>query len=560
MVTKSTAPRVSLRVKVSLLIIAIVTAAMIIQSVIMARAGTEPVDRWLTALYTILAVIVLSFIGVRMGRGFFKRHEKLLDVTRAWLRGNLGVRIDDTKSDDLGTLAENLDQLAEHLEEDEEDLSRLSQSNTRLTDQVRALAVVEERNRLARELHDSVKQHLFSLAMTASAISTRFAEMESMPDDVKEMVDEIVSASQNAQRETTRLIEDLRPGSLEERGLEAALNDYTLLFGAQEHLLIYLDVHCNDKLLNPPVAEALYRVAQESLHNVARHAHATRVDVVLQCIDDRVMLKIEDNGVGFETHRVRQGMGFGNMHERLLGVGGRLMIESQPSIGTTVTAEVQLKGEPQPPAPEEAEGKVTAQFSHWSWLGQKLVIPVGQTWPWLPDEEERHLTRPLLGPETAPLFIRKERNIFALRQRFTLRNEVQRHPICTIIRERTGYTWEMNNATWDVQHMRGLYGRSLLKRNGQPLAAYQYQGRQMNTWTEIVYQTQTYNLVYGKENTNIYKLLDGMGCEYAEMDKVSMTVQIYHEIPFQLLMMMVVRVLDEISVSAFSQVDVKSSL
>ena len=90
---------------------------------------------------------------------------------------------------------------------------------------------------------------------------------------------EIVNAAQSAQRETTRLIEDLRPGSLEEQGLAAALNDYTLLFGAQEHLLVYLDVQCNDKTLPPAAAEALYRVAQESLHNVARHAHATRVDV-----------------------------------------------------------------------------------------------------------------------------------------------------------------------------------------------------------------------------------------------------------------------------------------
>ena len=104
------------------------------------------------------------------------------------MRGNLNVQISDPLPDELGLLSENLDQLASHLEEDEEDLKRLSQSNTRLTDQVRALAVVEERNRLARELHDSVKQHLFSLAMTASAIKARIADLDNVPDDIHEMV------------------------------------------------------------------------------------------------------------------------------------------------------------------------------------------------------------------------------------------------------------------------------------------------------------------------------------------------------------------------------------
>ena len=105
-----------------------------------------------------------------------------------------------------------MDLLAGHLEQDEQDLDELQERNARLTDQVRALAVVEERNRLARELHDSVKQHLFSLAMTAGGIRTRFDALRDVPADLAEMVREVETTAQAAQREMTRLIEDLQIG------------------------------------------------------------------------------------------------------------------------------------------------------------------------------------------------------------------------------------------------------------------------------------------------------------------------------------------------------------
>jgi signal transduction histidine kinase len=508
----------------------------------------QPRNQLLLFVGSFLTVLAISVVSYFVSRTFIQRLEKMNAVTQAWLRGNLAVRIDDTADDELGLLSENLDLLAGHLEEDEEDLNRLSQSNTRLTDQVRALAVVEERNRLARELHDSVKQHLFSLAMTASAIKTRFESLDYMPKDVVEMVDEIVNASQNAQIETTRLIEDLRPGSLEERGLAAALNDYTLLFGAQEHLLVYLDVHCNDKGLSSAVAEALYRVAQESLHNVARHAQATRVDVELLCAENRVILKIEDNGIGFDTTRTRQGLGINNMQERLLGVGGRLTIESQQSIGTKVEAEVRLNTQVESLHEPVITQPGSADPTQWSWLGQRLVVPVGQIWPWLPDDEDRHLTEPTIPPESSPLLIRRETRFLALRTLYTLRNGEQRFPICRILREKAGYTWECNAATWDLRHVQGLRGRSILFRNGQPLAAMQYQGRQMHTWSQVVYHSRSYKLTLNPSNTDVYTLENDGGNVYAEIRKSDMTVQIHQSVPTTLIIMVVTRFLDEASV------------
>jgi signal transduction histidine kinase len=209
-------------------------------AIISLRAFHKDIDQNLPLLF-VLATLFSMFTGTIMVRPLAHRLKRALDISQTWMRGQLSLHIRDTQQDELGLLASQMDVLAEQLQQDEQDLTELRQRNVRLTHQVRALAVVEERNRLVRELHDSVKQYLFSLAMTASAIRTRFKEMDEVSDELVEMIIEVETSAKTAQRETTRLIEDLRPGSLQERGLVETLNDYTLLFGAQENLLIYLD-------------------------------------------------------------------------------------------------------------------------------------------------------------------------------------------------------------------------------------------------------------------------------------------------------------------------------
>jgi len=451
------------------------------------------------------------------------RLDRLLDASRAWLRGNLALRVDDARPDDVGLLSEQLNLLAEQLEEDEQDLDELRERNTRLTDQVRALAVVEERNRLARELHDSVKQHLFSLAMTASALRARFDTLDAIPPDLADMAREIEADAQNAQRETTRLIQDLRPGSLQEQGLAKALNDYTLLFGAQEHLLVYLDVQGDDKLLLPPSAtEALYRAAQEALHNVARHARATRVDVHLHVLPERATLLVEDNGIGFDTTSARRGLGMTNMQERVMNIGGRLTVESQVGIGTMVMAEVGL---PHPLSPQAAIGpsaqdRPRPTFSNWAWLGQKLVIPVGQTWPWLP-ADRIHLREPLIEAKGQALRVRRSGGFLGLSRGYSVQFEQQLKPLLRFHHSRAGYEWEMDGASWALRSIRGVSGRTVLTRNQQALAAVQYQGRQMNTWSEIIYDNHGYRLVYVKDKagTKLPDEAEIQGCGFVLTDE-----------------------------------------
>lgn len=494
----------------------------------------------------VLGTGLLTALGVRLEMSTLShRIDHLAHVTQAWLRGSLSVRVRDATRDKLGAIADQLDMLVENLEEDEEDLARIRVSNARLTDQVRALAVVEERNRLARELHDSVKQHLFSLAMTTSAVRMRIESLDEVPQDLIEMVNEIETSAQTAQQHTTRLIEDLRPASLQERGLVEALNDYTLLFGAQEHLLVYLDVRCKNVRFAPSITEGLYRVTQEALHNVARHAKATRVDVTLNCRGNRVELTVEDNGVGFDTQQARQGLGLSNMHERLLEIGGRLQVESQPGSGTTIRAEVEI-------VPEDGERFMPASEvprprpNGWTWLGQKLVIPVGQSWPWLPADEERHLRSPLIEPAQGPLTLKPARRWLSLRKTYVLQKPEVHTTHLVLHRDRDGYEWHTSEGNWHIKHIRGLHGRAVLMRNEQPLAAMQYRGRQMDTWTEIVYDDRIYQLRYGQEDHRTLHLIDPADTQWLMAD--AREIRLNQACPRPLLALVASRIIEELQI------------
>ena len=543
-------PRITLQHKLTLSHAAVTLAAVLVaEGMALALIAGRPSQGLRVLLVTIGAALVGLLLGALVSRSVTRRLARALEVSRAWMRGNLSLRIADPVADDLGLLAGQLDLLAEHLEDDEEDLGQLREHNTRLTDQVRALAVVEERNRLARELHDSVKQHLFSLAMTASGVRAHYDAQQGAPADLAEMVREIETTAQAAQREMTRLIQDLRPGLLQDRGLGAALNDYTLLFGAREHILVYLEVQGNDALLPPPVAEALYRVAQEALHNVARHARATRADVHLRCIPEQVALTIEDNGVGFDATQTHQGLGLANMQERMMDIGGRLTVESRPGIGTTVLAEAAL---PHPlgvrPEIVRLDGDCPSPtIENWAWLGQRLVIPVGQTWPWLPADRV-HLRRPLVDSGTEPLVVRREPGFLGFMRGYTLQLGQGRSPFTRVHPSRSGYEWEAQGASWALRRVRGLSGRMVLTRNGQPLAAMQHQGRLLNTWTEVVYDGRGYRFFCTKDAPSTCLLVDEAGDECLSVTGSDpFQIELRRALPLPLLVMVTMRFADEMA-------------
>jgi NarL family two-component system sensor histidine kinase LiaS len=531
----------------SYVLVALAAVAAVEGGLALIGAGTwKPLD-WTRLLGIALLAMLL---GLLASRSTTRRMQRMRDVSQAWLRGNLALRIADPGTDSLGQLAGQLDLLANHLAQDEKDVQELRERYTRLADQLSALAVSEERRRLARELHDGVKQHLFSLAMTASAIRTHMDKTQDLAG-LADMVREVETTAQTAQREMTHLIENLRPASLQEQGLAKALNNHTLLFGAQEHLLIYLDAQGNDALLPPQIAEALYRVAQEALHNAARHARATRVDVHLRCLPEQAWLTVRDDGAGFDTTQARKGLGLANMQERLMAIGGRLSIESRPGAGTQVLAEVGLDRPlgSQPSVARLDEHCPRPSIDNWPWLGQRLVIPVGQTWPWHP-ADQRYLRQPLVEPGDEPVMVSQGSALLGLRREWVLHLPGQA-PL-RVRRGRSGYEWQATQTTWALEHFQSPddVQRAVLMRKGQALAALQTQGRRVDSWTEIVYDGHGYRLAPIKDLPGQFILFDEAGDELLLAEgSNSMQVALRRALPLPLLMVALARLIDERRVS-----------
>jgi len=195
------------------------------------------------------------------------------------------------------------------------------------------LAVVDERNRLARELHDSVKQQVFAISMQLSAAKTSLTES----DKAFASVTQAERLAQQAGAELTTLIHELRPPSLERKNLSAALKEYVLDWSLQNDVAVEAKVEEELSALEN-VEQALFRVAQEALSNVARHSNASKVSVTLAGKNDEIILTVEDNGAGFDSEDETRGVGLASMRERLESVGGRLDLTSQRKKGTRVVA------------------------------------------------------------------------------------------------------------------------------------------------------------------------------------------------------------------------------
>jgi signal transduction histidine kinase len=205
--------------------------------------------------------------------------------------------------------------------------------------QVEALAVVEERNRLARDLHDSVTQALYGLTLSTEAAARQIAAGE--VDLAGAQLREVQETAKQALQEMRLLIFELRPPVLEEEGLAAALQARLQAVEGRVGLATSLAVE-GDGRLPPAIEMELDRITQEALNNALKHAQAHRIAVQLRQDERTVALEITDDGIGFDPGISRSGGGLGlrGMAERAARLGGRLAVESQPGEGTRVRVEV----------------------------------------------------------------------------------------------------------------------------------------------------------------------------------------------------------------------------
>ncbi len=211
-------------------------------------------------------------------------------------------------------------------------------ANADLYSRSQQLAVMEERNRVARELHDAATQTLFSLVLAARA-----AALTSNDAATKATLVDFEQRTTSALQELRGLVHALRPKSLERDGLAATLTDHA---DALRTSGLRVVVNAASGIHLPLETEhALLRIAQEALHNAMRHATGAAVRVTLRAGARAVTLSIRDDGPGFDPAalpRTRRGMGLATMRERAHGIGADVDIRSRPGAGTTVTVTVPL--------------------------------------------------------------------------------------------------------------------------------------------------------------------------------------------------------------------------
>jgi PAS domain S-box-containing protein len=207
--------------------------------------------------------------------------------------------------------------------------------NARLYEQAQALAALEERQKLARELHDSVSQALYGISLGAHSARTALRQD---PELAAEPLDYVLSLAEAGLAEMRALIFELRPQSLESEGLVSALSKQGAAVQARHELRVDLDLG-EEPELPLYTKQELYRIAQEALHNTVKHARASQVEILLSQTADSVRLEIRDNGVGFDPGEEFPGhLGLHSMRERVSGLGGTLRVESTPGQGTALSA------------------------------------------------------------------------------------------------------------------------------------------------------------------------------------------------------------------------------
>ncbi|MCA9881725.1 MAG: GAF domain-containing protein [Anaerolineae bacterium] len=215
------------------------------------------------------------------------------------------------------------------------DTAALAIRNAQLFEQAKAVAVMEEKQRLARELHDAVSQTLFSANMIADAIPLM---LEKQPEQIPQQLRLFRQQTQLAMAELRAMLFELRPSALEDADIQKLLEQMIQAIGGRTMMDVQLETRGDAYTgLSLEVKVALYRIAQESINNAIQHATASSMLISLYATEDWVQLTISDNGRGFDPHKTYQGhMGLRIMQERAQWIGATLTITSQPNQGTTI--------------------------------------------------------------------------------------------------------------------------------------------------------------------------------------------------------------------------------
>ncbi len=299
-------------------------------------------SEWLAALGNLLdpalvgtvfitSLVIGAVFGYAVTRNLTRRLNALGRAIQAWSRGDFSTLIHDATPDELGVLTRQLNTMAEQLQ----DLLQTRED----------LAALSERHRLARELHDAVKQLVFSAEMQLAVAAHHLSQ--GAPEQAYQAVHEAQALLKQTQHELQALIRELRPSPTQE--FVPLLRDYLQNWEQRTGIPVHFQVN-----LTAPWPQTytrpLLRVVQEALSNVARHSQARQVWVQVESPPEAYVLRIRDDGRGFHIQNRRRGFGLVSMSERVTALGGELHIHTAPGQGTEIQVVLPRGGNNHEPA------------------------------------------------------------------------------------------------------------------------------------------------------------------------------------------------------------------
>lgn len=268
------------------------------------------------------------------------RLEDLSAFIRILSRGKLSQRMKVVGDDDFSEIGLSLNHLADRLEKQVTSLQKLADENATLANQAKSAATIEERQRLARDLHDAVSQQLFALNMLSSAA---VKTVNVNPDKAKKQIEEVASMASKAQGEMRALLLHLRPIHLSGDSLYDGINKLVHELTEKTDIEFIIDI---EKMsgLNQGIEDHLFRIVQEGLSNALRHSEASQIKLLFYKRTHAIYLKLQDNGKGFDlTQKKKTSYGLKTMQERCEVIGGEFTITTQINQGTNIDIRVPVK-------------------------------------------------------------------------------------------------------------------------------------------------------------------------------------------------------------------------
>jgi len=282
-----------------------------------------------------VAVIFGTIIGIAIG-WYWKVRLHQIDRKLDQIVKGQKLSLDDEPYQELDSIEKRMYQLQDKFRNQAEHAQRLATERAHEREVSLQEIVVQERNRLARELHDSVSQQLFAASMMMSAVNEI-----NPPEDkkLKQQLGMVEKMIHQSQLEMRALLLHLRPVALKGKSLKEGVEE--LLLELTEKVQMVVDVKVEEFRVDKGVEDQLFRILQESLSNTLRHAKASQLQVLLIERDDTVILRVEDNGIGFKLEQVKtSSYGMQNMRERAYEVGGTFKVISVPGEGTKLEVKV----------------------------------------------------------------------------------------------------------------------------------------------------------------------------------------------------------------------------